>query len=467
MLNQLSLKIGLLFFVVIITVEIILFSILYTNLVNDRVDDVMGDLLARGNTHRDVLEENYTSSTLEHVAIMESESDFIVVITDRNGAVVTSSNSMEPEMTAVIGHTDDDQVPDEGVILESDWADEKYVATDSPIIMDGTHSGHVFMFADSNHIKEIISNLSRQFLIIGVITVILTIITVIVLSKVITQPLVRMKKATEELNRGNHEVELSTSRKDELGELATAITHLSKDLKRLKNERNEFLANVSHELRTPLTYLKGYTDIINRDTTSEEDRIRYTQIIQEETEHLAGLIKTMFELAKIDQNEFAIKKEKVEFDALIQKIVERIYPAIEEQNIEFSYSCPNNVIITIDPERIQQVLLNILDNAIKYTPRGNHVRLEVVQNKNEVLTIISDTGEGIAEEDMPYIFDRLYRAEKSRSRSKGGSGLGLTIAKEIVELHTGRMEVESEPGEGTAFNISLPKEDTYEKGIID
>ncbi|WP_261701672.1 sensor histidine kinase [Staphylococcus equorum] len=463
MLNQLSLKIGLLFFVVIITVEIIL----YTNLVNDRVDDVMGDLLARGNTHRDVLEENYTSSTLEHVAIMESESDFIVVITDRNGEVVTSSNPMEPEMTAVIGHTDDDQVPDEGVILESDWADEKYVATDSPIIMDGTHSGHVFMFADSDHIKEIISNLSRQFLIIGVITVILTIITVIVLSKVITQPLVRMKKATEELNRGNHEVELSTSRKDELGELATAITHLSKDLKRLKNERNEFLANVSHELRTPLTYLKGYTDIINRDTTSEEDRIRYTQIIQEETEHLAGLIKTLFELAKIDQNEFAIKKEKVEFDALIQKIVERIYPAIEERNIEFSYSCPNNVIITIDPERIQQVLLNILDNAIKYTPRGNHVRLEVVQNKNEVLTIISDTGEGIAEEDMPYIFERLYRAEKSRSRSKGGSGLGLTIAKEIVELHTGRMEVESEPGEGTAFNISLPKEDTYEKGIID
>ena len=184
---------------------------------------------------------------------MESESDFIVVITDRNGEVVTRSNPMEPEMTAVIGHTDDDQVPDEGVILESDWADEKYVATDSPIIMDGTHSGHVFMFADSDHIKEIISNLSRQFLIIGVITVILTIITVIVLSKVITQPLVRMKKATEELNRGNHEVELSTSRKDELGELATAITHLSKDLKRLKNERNEFLANVSHELRTPLT----------------------------------------------------------------------------------------------------------------------------------------------------------------------------------------------------------------------
>ncbi|TVT27116.1 HAMP domain-containing histidine kinase [Salinicoccus cyprini] len=467
MLNKLSLKIGLLFFIVVITVEIILFSILYTNLVNDRVDDVMGDLLARGNTHRDVLEENYTPSTLEHVAIMESESDFIVAITDQEGVVVTSSNPMAPEMISVIRHTDNDQVPDEGVVLESDWAEKNFVATDSPIIMDGVHSGHVFMFANSNHIEKIISNLTQQFLIIGVITVILTIITVIVLSKVITQPLVGMKQATEALSRGNHEVELSTSRKDELGELATAITRLSKDLKRLKNERNEFLSNVSHELRTPLTYLKGYTDIINRDTTSEEDRTRYTQIIQEETEHLAGLIKTLFELAKIDQNEFAIKKEKVEFDALIQKIVERIYPAIEERSIEFSYFCPSNVVITIDSERIQQVLLNILDNAIKYTPRGNHVRLEVVQNKNDVLTVISDTGEGISEEDMPYIFERLYRAEKSRSRSKGGSGLGLTIAKEIVELHNGKMEVESEPGEGTVFNISLPKEDAYEKSIVD
>lgn len=121
--NQLSLKIGLLFFVVIVTVELILFSILYTNLVNDRVDEVMGDLLARGNTHRDVLQENYTSTTLDHVAIMESESDFIAVITDQEGSVITSSNTIAPEINTVIDHTDEEHIPDEGIILESDWAD--------------------------------------------------------------------------------------------------------------------------------------------------------------------------------------------------------------------------------------------------------------------------------------------------------------------------------------------------------
>src|SRR5690625_3811918 len=127
MLHKLSLKIGLLFFLVIISVEIILFYILYTNLVNNRVEEVMGDLLARGNTHRDVLEDNYTSSTLEHVAIMESESDFIVVITDEVGEAVSSSNPIEPELATVIEHTDHNGVPDGGAILESDWSNEKYV----------------------------------------------------------------------------------------------------------------------------------------------------------------------------------------------------------------------------------------------------------------------------------------------------------------------------------------------------
>lgn len=465
--NQLSLKMGLLFFVVIVTVEFILFSILYTNLVNDRVDEVMGDLLARGNTHRDVLQENYTATTLDHVAIMESESDFIAVITDQEGSVITSSNAIASEINSVIDHTEEEPIPDEGAILESDWAAGKYVATDSPIIMDGTHIGHVFMFADSSHIKEIIGNLERQFLFIGLVTVILTIITVMVLSRVITQPLIRMKEATKALNGGTHEVVLSTDRKDELGQLATAITRLSQDLKRVKSERNEFLASISHELRTPLTYLKGYADIIGRENVPEEDRAKYIRIIQEETEHLSGLVQGLFELAKMDQNEFAIEKEEIVFDDLIKKVVERIYPAVEEGEIEFYYNCPDDVVIAVDRERIQQVLLNILDNAIKYTPRGNRVRLEVFEYDDEVLIVISDSGEGIAEEDLKYIFERLYRAEKSRSRSKGGSGLGLTIAKEIVTLHNGRMEVESNIGEGTRFKITLPKEDDYEEGAVD
>ncbi|WP_411844145.1 sensor histidine kinase [Salinicoccus sp. HZC-1] len=467
MLNKLSVKIGLLFFLVIIIVEITLFYILYTNLVNDRVEEVMGDLLARGNTHRDVLEENYTASTLNHVAIMESESDFIVVITNDAGETITSSNPIEPEMTAVIEHKDHDGIPDEGVILQSDWSNEKYVSTDSPITINETHRGHVFMFAESANIKRIIGQLSQQFLFVGLLIIFLTIITVLILSRVIAQPLLRMKKATEQLSRGNHEVELYTNRKDELGELATSISRLSKDLERLKNERNEFLGSISHELRTPLTYMKGYTDIISRKDVSVKDRNKYIKIIQEETGHLTELIKNLFELAKIDQNEFSIKKEKIIYGELLHTVKARIQPAIDERKIKLSVFCPDNLVVSVDPERIQQVLLNILDNAIKYTPKGSNIGMEVSQNKHEILTTISDTGAGIPEEDIPYVFERLYRSEKSRSRSNGGSGLGLTIAKEIVQLHGGKIELESTPGKGAVFIISLQKGDTNEESFID
>lgn len=462
MFNKLALKIGLLVFLVILIIEIILFYILYTNLVADRVEEVMGDLLARGNTHRDVLEENYTTTTLEHVAIMESESDFIVVITDENGKIIINSDPVEPEMITVIEHTDYGEIPQEGVILKSNWSEEKYVSTDSPLTFNETHSGHVFMFAESDSIERIIDHLSHKFWLVGLLTLLLTVITVFILSRVITQPVLRMKKATEQLSRGNHNVELYTHRKDELGDLATSITLLSQDLERLKNERNEFLGSISHELRTPLTYMKGYTDIISRKEISTTDRNRYIKIIQEETEHLADLIKNLFELAKIDHNEFAITKERVVFSALIETVLARIRPALNEKKIELFFHCPDNLVVMADPERIQQVILNILDNAIKYTPEKGHITMEVIQNKNEILTTISDTGEGIPEEDIPFIFDRLYRSEKSRSRVSGGSGLGLTIAKEIVELHGGEIGVESTLGKGTVFVISLKKENVNE-----
>ena len=467
MFNQLALKIGLLFFLVILTIEIILFYILYTNLVNDRVEEVMGDLLARGNTHRDVLEENYTDSTMNHVSIMESESDFIVVITDKNGEIITSSDPVEPEMSSVIEHTDYDEVPETGAILKSNWSEEKYVSTDSPITFNETHSGHVFMFAESDSIERIIDHLGHKFLLVGLLSLLLIVITVFILSRVITHPILNMKKAAEQLSKGDNNVELSTQRKDELGDLATSINRLSEELERLKNERNEFLGSISHELRTPLTYMKGYTDIISRKNISVTDRDRYIKIIQEETEYLTYLIKNLFELARIDHNEFDIKKERVVYGDLIEISLARIRPMLEDKNIELSYYGPDNLTVMADPERMQQVLLNILDNAINYTPVGGCITIEVSQNKNKFFTTISDTGEGISEEDIPFIFERLYRAEKSRSRASGGSGLGLAIVKEIVELHDGAIWVESTLGKGTAFIISLTTEGLNEKDIAD
>ncbi|MGM0897008.1 MAG: sensor histidine kinase [Bacillota bacterium] len=459
MLNKLALKIGLLFFVFIVSIELFLFATLYVTYVNERVDEVISNLLARGNTHSEVLEDSYDASTLSHVAMMESASDFVVIITDAQGNELIHSDTIEPEMYEVLRHSDNEDVPQEGEILEEQWNDKRFIATDSPITIEGEHMGHVFMFAETNHIKAMVDRLRNQFLLTGLITVLLTVITIFLLSRLITMPLIRMKKATEQLSKGQNGVALHIERNDELGELANAITRLSNDLDRLKHERNDFLASISHELRTPLTYMKGYADIASRPGISEAEQQEYLAIIKEETNHLTKLIKQLFELAQLDHNQFSIKKQQVPLESLFHSVVGLVRPAFNEKDISISVRCDPEIVASVDPERFQQVLLNILDNARKHSKEQTHVLLQGWQDAQSISITISDEGEGIPAEDLPFVFDRLYRVDKSRSRQFGGSGLGLAIAKELVESHGGRIVLESEPGVGTTVTIILERTD--------
>lgn len=466
MLNRLALKIGLLFFVFIIIIESVLFLTLYVTFVNERVDEVMTNLLARGNTHSEVLEDSFEPATLNHVALMESASDFIVIITDADGNELTHSDLIEPEMREVLEHTDFDEVLQGGKVVEERWDKKEFIATDSPITIEGEHRGHVFMFAETNHIKGMVSHLRNQFLIVGLIAVGLTVITIFLLSRLITLPLIRMKEATEQLSEGHHEVSLNIGRNDELGELANAITALSSDLERLKNERNEFLASISHELRTPLTYIKGYADIASRPDASEEEKKEYIGIIREETAHLTELIRQLFELAQMDHNQFAIQKEEFSLEMLFASVVALVRPAFDEKQISLAVHCEHEIVAFIDPERFQQVLLNVLDNARKHSPEGTQVVLQGVQDKDTITISIRDEGEGIPEKDLPFVFERLYRVDKSRSRQYGGSGLGLAIAKEIVESHGGLMTLQSEYGQGTTVRIELKRGDSLAESAI-
>src|SRR5699024_6066936 len=172
--------------------------------------------------------------------------------------------------------------------------------------------------------------------------------------------------------------------------------------------------------------------------------------IREETDQLTVLIKNLFKLAKIDQNNFVIKRERVKLCELIQSVIELIQPALTEKKIKLNITCPNEIIAFVDPERFQQVLKNILDNAQKHSYEGSKISIDVKATLERIIITTTDEGEGIPEQELPYLFDRLYRVEKSRSRQSGGAGLGLAITKEIVESHSGSIEVHSELGKGTS-----------------
>lgn len=455
MFNKLSLKIGMLFFVFILIVQSVLFIFLYTNLANERIDEVLSGLLARGNSHRDVLEKSFETVTLKHVALMETDTKTIVVITDKKNTPIIQSGPIDSEMESIMDHSD--LLTHEGEIIADQWGNETYIATESPIQIDGDTKGYVYMFAESKMIKNMISQLSYQFILSGIVAIILTILTIFILTRFITLPLVRMKEATEKMSQGQLEVTLGYERNDELGQLESSIRKLAQDLEKLKQERNDFLASIAHELRTPLTYVKGYAEIANREGISDEDRKHYLLILKEEAGHLATLVGNLFDLAKMDQNQFSIKKQKVRLCGLIQQIVEKTNPLLAEKGIQLNIHCDTDMTTMVDPERFQQVILNLMDNSIKYSGSSSTITISAKEMKKWIQVTVEDEGEGIPKNHLPYIFDRLYRVDKSRSRKLGGTGLGLSIVKEIIEEHQGTIEVESTVGKGTKMIIQLKK----------
>jgi signal transduction histidine kinase len=266
-----------------------------------------------------------------------------------------------------------------------------------------------------------------------------------------------MKEATEKLSKGDFSVRLQVKVGDELAELGKAIQTYARDLEYLKKERNEFLASISHELRTPLTYVKGYADIARRPNVEEEERNRYLSIIYEEAEHMEKLVKDLFELAKMDHHTFQIHKEPVNLASFLKKLHDKMNPAFQAKKMSLVYRCEKNITVHIDQKRFEQVMINLLDNALKYSDQGSAVSIDVRAEKKKVIIMVSDEGRGIPEEDLPHIFERFYRVDKSRSRISGGAGLGLAIVKEIVEAHGGSIYAASEHGKGTNMIITLPE----------
>ena len=448
--RHISHYIGLLFLTALFLIGSILFSTLYLNLVNQRTDEVLSGLLNRGNTHRDVLEKSFDQQTIDHVSLMESASEFTVVVTDQKGKILKSSNRLTEEMKTELTHTEfQDQRKD--LVLQTPMEHGNFLMTDSPITIAGSHRGHVFMFAPEDLIQQVVKPLQQQFIQVGVIAVLLSLFTVALCTRLISKPLINMERATAKLRDGNLEVDLPIERSDELGALARSITQLAKDLDYVNRERTEFLAHISHELRTPLTYVKGYADILSRPDLPDSEKTMYLSIIKEESDHLSQLIEQLMLLARLDENQFSVDRLPLALNEVILSIADKMRPAIEEKGLRFVVS-GHPVTVMGDEIRLGQVLLNLLDNARKYTAVGQ-IEVECGRNTAGAYFLVRDTGMGISAEALPHVKKRLYRSEPSRSRSHGGSGLGLTIATAIVQAHDATLDIKSEWHAGTCVTV--------------
>ncbi|MFD6440517.1 ATP-binding protein [Peribacillus sp. NPDC060186] len=449
---KISFKLGLWMFVCIFLIETVSMTYLHNKVVHSRINQELESLKARGNSHRDVLEISYDNSTLHHIGLMESHTDTDVVITNTNGEILLSSENVNSGMKKIL-KKDLSQVPRKGLIIQSSWKEERYIATVTPFKSDKENEGYVYMFKNTGDVEDLISQLNKHFLFATLLLLFFMLVTIYFLSKALTRPLITMKEATTKLSKGNFSVSVPVRSKDELGELAQSIQSLANELNYLKKERNEFLASISHELRTPLTYIKGYADIARRKDLDIPERTQYLEIIHEESQRLNSLLDELFNIARMDVNTFTISKEIVHLSSYLQSVYEKVLPAFTNKNIQLNLVCKDNLFMDIDPSRFEQVLLNLLDNTLKYSNEYTVTTIKATESFGSISIAIIDQGVGIPKEDIPHVFDRLYRVEKSRARATGGFGLGLSIVKQLVEVQGGTISVKSSMEQGTCFTI--------------
>ena len=239
---------------------------------------------------------------------------------------------------------------------------------------------------------------------------------------------------------------------------AVVVFHDITQSKRLDQVRSDFVANVSHELRTPLSILRGYIEtLVDNPETSREELARILQVMERHSKRLGLLVDDLLSLAQLESSTTTLEIEQVRLPELFDHILRDWKEKLGEKNLKvIVYLSQDASPIRADETRLQEVLYNLLENAVKYSLENGEIRLQAARRGSEIVLSVSDDGIGISKDDIPRIFERFYRADKARTRELGGTGLGLAIVKHIAQLHGGRVEAESEPGRGTSIRVVLP-----------
>jgi signal transduction histidine kinase len=327
-----------------------------------------------------------------------------------------------------------------------------------PIIDENEIIGVSFMSSDINDGFNNINMIIDKLLIIFTTSVLISLFVSLFFSEIIALPIENLTDSVKKITTGNYNAKVAVKGKDEISALGNAFNLMSTKLFQVDDRRKKFVSNVSHELRTPMTSMKIVAETLLSQPHWEEPIYReFLGDINMEIDRLNNIIDSLLYLAKIEKDELELDLSVTYVNYLIEKVIKTIKPIATKKNIELTFNSQSKIQINLDQEKIQQCLLNIVGNAVKYTPEGGLVVIALVERKDEIVISVTDNGIGIPEKDLPYVFDRFYRVDEARARKTGGTGLGLSIAQQIVQLHQGIIEVASEVGRGTIISIILPK----------
>ncbi|MBM3131850.1 MAG: cell wall metabolism sensor histidine kinase WalK [Chloroflexi bacterium] len=328
-----------------------------------------------------------------------------------------------------------------------------------PAMIDGQPVGIVYLSQPLRDMTAVLHDVRTRLLISTGVAALLSGMVALVFSRAISNPLRRLTAAAGAVAQGRLDQQVPVRSRDEIGRLSQTFNEMTERLRLARQTQIDFVANVSHESRTPLTTIKGMAETLREGAADDpEVRDRFLSTIESETNRLIRLVNDLLLLSRADSGALDLRREPVDLAALARSTVEQLTHRAGAHPVTLSIEANAEIpCVDADPDRVRQVLVNLIDNAIKYSRPGGVVSVAVAPGpERSALVQVRDQGIGIPAQDLPHIGERFYRTDKARSRTEGGTGLGLAIARALIEAHGGRLWLESKEGKGTTVSFTLP-----------
>ncbi len=397
--------------------------------------------------------------------IAERSDDITILISDNSGDIVLAVGRETVTDGTTVPKSFMDEVNSGNALTGNDkltgvFDGPRYVYAMPVYNNDSSVCGTVFVCARSITVTELLEVIVKAIVVAILWVLLAALIAVYFITEKITGPMKEMSRAAKSFAKGKFDVRVPVKGNDEVSELALAVNNMAESLDNYDDMRNNFMSNVSHDLRSPMTSISGFVDGILDGVIPPEKHEYYLRIVSTEIKRLSRLVASLLDLSRIQAGERKFTMAPFDICEMGREIIISFEQKLTDKNIEVEFDCPDEALsVVADRDAIYQVAYNLCDNAVKFTPDGALLRIGIKKQKNKkALFTVYNRGKGISPADLPYVFERFYKSDKSRGLNKSGVGLGLFISKTILEAHGEDIWVESEYEKDCCFSFTLPLE---------
>ena len=397
----------------------------------------------------------------ESLALVSETSSTIILFTDENGVVQlcsegTSSSNVGRQVPANILA----DLTADGSFFETGTLDGIYPSacyTVGGIVDDGgLPLGYVFASTSAGSLNIFVGDMFSSFVLAAGLMLLASSVLAIFFTTRLTTPLRRISEAARKFGGGDFSVRVPVDGDDEVAQLAVTFNNMARNLETIDSSRASFMGNIAHELRTPMTSIKGFIDGMLDGTIPDDMRQHYLGLVSQEVGRLTRLIQNMLDISKLEAGEYRVNAQSYDVWESLTGVVFSAEQRVEDQGVEIQGLAPQKTMVYADPDLVYQVVYNLFDNALKFTPKGGYIRFAVQKAGGFVTVSVENSGQGISAEALPFVFERFYKEDKSRGLNTKGSGLGLHICKVLIGLSGGKIWAESEAGRFCRFSFTLP-----------